>query len=172
MVHSRKRLCLTSEISAYFSHVLVQGRTRRYIPPRTENHGVPGSNPGPPLLKVLRIAGKVRASAVLPEPCDIGLSIAGSSTDRIPRTVVEVVISEHWCGRGMILGIACCGDHADRHFEYRPRPTRRRCLPTGLLRLDVLAGCGPVPRVSPRLRSPVPTRPTHGAHHCMLGGCS
>src|SRR5215204_7040095 len=47
MVRSRKRLCLTSEISAYFSHVLVQGRTRRYIPPRTENHGVPGSNPGP-----------------------------------------------------------------------------------------------------------------------------
>jgi hypothetical protein len=126
----------------------------------------------PPLLKVLRTAGKVRAPAVLPEPCDIGLSIAGSSTDRISRTVVDVVISEHWCGRGMILGIACCSDRADRHFEHRPRPTRRRCLPTDLLRLDVLAGCAPVPQVSPRLRSPVPTRPTHGAHHCILGGCS
>jgi hypothetical protein len=155
---------------AYLSHILGYDRTHSDFGSRTENHGVPGSNPGPPLLKVLRIAGKVRAPAVLPEPCDIGLSTAGSNTDRISRTVVDVVICEHWCGRGKILGIACCGDRADRHFEYRPRPTRRRCLPTGLLRRDVLAGCAPVPKISPRLRSPVPTRRTHGAHHCMLVG--
>src|SRR5215218_2000919 len=60
MVCSRKRLCLTSEISAYFSHVLVQGRTRRYIPPRTENHGVPGSNPGPATSKSPAKASKHR----------------------------------------------------------------------------------------------------------------
>ena len=47
MVRGRKRLCLTIEISAYLSHILEQSRTRRYISPRTENHGVHGSNPGP-----------------------------------------------------------------------------------------------------------------------------
>jgi len=61
MVRSRKRFGLTSEISAYFSHVLVQGRTRRYIPPRTENHGVPGSNPGPATLESPANSGKRRS---------------------------------------------------------------------------------------------------------------
>jgi hypothetical protein len=33
-----------------------------------ENHGVPGSNPGPATLKVLQIAEKYTAATELPKP--------------------------------------------------------------------------------------------------------
>jgi hypothetical protein len=45
VVRIRKRLWLNTEISAYFSHVLVRGRTSRYVTPGTSNPPVAGSNP-------------------------------------------------------------------------------------------------------------------------------
>jgi hypothetical protein len=50
----------------------------RRVPDRTENHGVPGSNPGPATQKVLQIAEKQGALAVLLEPFVEGVSTAGS----------------------------------------------------------------------------------------------
>jgi hypothetical protein len=44
----------------------------------TENHGVPGSNPGPATKKVLQIAEKERAPVVLTEPFAKGVSTAES----------------------------------------------------------------------------------------------
>ena len=46
------------EFSAYLSHILGYVRTHLDIGSRTENHGVPGSNPGPATSKSPANRGK------------------------------------------------------------------------------------------------------------------
>jgi hypothetical protein len=58
--------------------ISVQSGTAVNAPYLTENHGVPGSNPGPATEESPAIEEKIRAPAVLPEPFDNGVSTAGS----------------------------------------------------------------------------------------------